>query len=182
MVVVAIIMILRPPPLPALLPLFPYFPLFHIISPHPWKVGDTRQYQHIFSTIFDQPKYGKDSGNYVTNKENKCQKLWSCVVFAPESFIRSNFIFFILWFYFQAKSCKIYEKMESGNFQSLFLKLARPSTSKSLTNQVCFVLLAMVSWDGLVYACQLESKTFYRQVPRLTPSKWVGGDILIFLT
>ena len=54
---------------------------------------------------------------------NKCQKLWSFVVFAPELFIGSNFICFILWFHFLAKSCKIYEKMELGNFSiSLFAR------------------------------------------------------------
>ena len=54
---------------------------------------------------------------------NKCQKLWSFVVFAPELFIGSNFICFILWFHFLAKSCKIYEKMELGHFSiSLFAR------------------------------------------------------------
>ena len=164
MVAVAIIVILRPPSSPRPAAIIPIFSPFPHHFPTPLKGGrypaiSTHIFNYFWSTKIWQ-RFMRDSGKNATNKENKCQKLWSCVVFAPESFICSNFIFFILWFYFQAKSCKIYEKMESGNFQSLFLKLARLSTSKSLTNQVYFVLLAMVSWDGLVYACQLKSKTF----------------------
>ena len=84
-------MISRATPLPSSMPLFPCFPLFHIISPHPWKVGDTRQYQHIFSTIFDQPKYGKYScGTRVRMRQTKKINVRNC---EAVSFLHLNHLF-----------------------------------------------------------------------------------------